>query len=66
MRSELLVLAAVGAVHGLPQAEPEAPADLQRRLMNGLGKTPALGWNGWVWIHSHLPSVKETFTRIVY
>ncbi|EHL03276.1 putative Alpha-galactosidase [Glarea lozoyensis 74030] len=42
MRSEILILAAVGVVHGLPAAE-----ELNRRLNNGLGKTPVLGWNSW-------------------
>jgi hypothetical protein len=43
MRSEYLVLAAASVAQGLPQAE-----ELNKRLMNGLGKTPVLGWNSWV------------------
>ncbi|RDL30464.1 Alpha-galactosidase [Venustampulla echinocandica] len=47
MRSGLLVLAAADIVRSLPQTVSEKPDNLDRRLMNGLGKTPALGWNSW-------------------
>lgn len=48
MQSVILTLAAIGAAHALPQAGSEVSGELNRRLMNGLGKTPALGWNSWV------------------
>lgn len=51
MRSKLLVLAAIDIVYGLAL---EKPNNLKLRLDNGLGKTPALGWNSWVLKHSHL------------
>ncbi|KAL5353601.1 hypothetical protein ACLOAV_001638 [Pseudogymnoascus australis] len=45
MRSALLlVLAAVDIACSLA---PEKPDSLEARLANGLGKTPALGWNSW-------------------
>ena len=48
MQSVTLILAAVVAVHGLPLDDAQSHGVLNRRLMNGLGKTPALGWNSWV------------------
>jgi hypothetical protein len=45
MLSTLLVLAVTDVVYGLAF---EKPNGLKPRLDNGLGKTPALGWNSWV------------------
>jgi len=50
MRLGFLVFVATGVVHSLPGIAPEERNDiahLERRLDNGLGKTPALGWNSW-------------------
>lgn len=52
MWSTLLVLVATDAVYGLAF---EKSHGLKPRLDNGLGKTPALGWNSWV---------KKTFSFI--
>ena len=43
MNSVLLALAASGLATAMP-----AEHQLERRINNGLGKTPALGWNSWV------------------
>jgi hypothetical protein len=51
MWSKLLVLAATDVVYGLAF---EKSIGLKPRLDNGLGKTPALGWNSWVLKHSLL------------
>lgn len=53
MRSGLLVLAAADIVLGLASKSPDIP---KPRLDNGLGETPALGWNSWV--------LKYSFRRI--
>jgi hypothetical protein len=49
MRCGLLVLAAADIARGLASEKPD---NLEPRLDNGLGKTPALGWNSWVLKHS--------------
>jgi hypothetical protein len=54
MRSGLLVLAAADIVRGLASTSPDI---LKPRLDNGLGETPALGWNSWV--------LKYSFRRIL-
>jgi len=41
------VLLALVAVAGAAPTTSE-DSQFEKRLNNGLGKTPALGWNGWV------------------
>ena len=48
MQSVTLMLLTAVAVYGMPQDKTQSRGALDRRLMNGLGKTPALGWNSWV------------------
>jgi alpha-galactosidase len=45
MRSFLLMIAALGLAAATTDLEHDR---LERRINNGLGKTPALGWNSWV------------------
>ena len=45
MRSTLSVLAVADFVYGLSSVKRN---NLEPRLANGLGNTPALGWNSWV------------------
>jgi len=45
MRSFLLIIAAFGLAAATTDLEHDR---LERRINNGLGKTPALGWNSWV------------------
>jgi hypothetical protein len=51
MRSTLLLLVVADFVCGLSSAKRN---NLKPRLANGLGNTPALGWNSWVLNHSLL------------
>jgi alpha-galactosidase len=44
-----VLLAFVAIVNAAPSKEGlNEDGHFEKRLNNGLGKTPALGWNGWV------------------
>lgn len=54
MRSALLLVLAAVDIACSSSLAPEKPDSLEARLANGLGKTPALGWNSWVFKNSLL------------
>jgi alpha-galactosidase len=43
-----IFIALLAIVSAAPFRDSYENGRLEKRLDNGLGKTPALGWNGWV------------------